>query len=264
MRYFLIFSFAFLLASCVETSKTNHTNTTESDTTSAVIPDSHNSRNSLDWEGRYTGVFPCADCEGIETTVVLIEDTFSLRQIYLGTGVEPFEESGNFKWTDDGGSIILHTSRSGDKRFKVGENFLFLLDEEGNEPEGVLAEHYKLAKAFSNPEIENITWELVELDGQKIDTTENVPFFILQSNEGRISGSLGCNRFFGTYKLKDPLQISLGPLGATQMACRDMKIENRLSKVFEEIDNYAVDDNTLYLHKARMAPIAVFKARSES
>lgn len=30
-----------------------------------------NSRNSLDWEGTYKGILPCADCEGIETMVIL-------------------------------------------------------------------------------------------------------------------------------------------------------------------------------------------------
>lgn len=266
MRYFLVFVTCLTMASCVETSKTNQGNAEiNQDSLTTAIPDGHNSQNSLDWMGRYTGVFPCADCEGIETTVVLSEDTFYLRQFYLGADVEPMEDSGDYKWTDNGSSVILKTSETDNMRFKVGEGYLFLLQPDGSEPTGELTEFYKLKKAFSNSELENITWELVELDGQKIDTSsDNRSFFILQSDEGRISGSLGCNRFFGSYTLEDPLQISFGPLGVTQMACQDMKIENRLGEVFQNIDNYAIDGDKLYLHKARMAPVAVFKAKRES
>ena len=35
---------------------------------------SHNSMNSLDWEGIYTGLLPCADCEGIQTVIKLNRD----------------------------------------------------------------------------------------------------------------------------------------------------------------------------------------------
>ena len=36
--------------------------------------DMHNAENSLDIAGVYKGVLPCADCEGIETTIVLKDD----------------------------------------------------------------------------------------------------------------------------------------------------------------------------------------------
>jgi hypothetical protein len=37
-------------------------------------PAGDTSRTSLDWPGTYTGVLPCADCEGIETTITLSVD----------------------------------------------------------------------------------------------------------------------------------------------------------------------------------------------
>ena len=37
-----------------------------------TMPDS--SATSLDWEGVYRGVVPCADCEGIVTTITLRRD----------------------------------------------------------------------------------------------------------------------------------------------------------------------------------------------
>ena len=51
---------------------------------SAAAVDEHNSRNALTWYGVYTGVIPCADCEGIETSITLMKvNTFSRKLVYL-------------------------------------------------------------------------------------------------------------------------------------------------------------------------------------
>ena len=54
--------------------------------------------------GVFTGVLPCADCKGIETTLTLKENkeknerTYTLKEVYLGQGSDkPFETTG--KWT---------------------------------------------------------------------------------------------------------------------------------------------------------------------
>jgi uncharacterized lipoprotein NlpE involved in copper resistance len=39
-------------------------------------PDMHTSQTSLDWDGSYAGVVPCADCAGIETFITINEDLF--------------------------------------------------------------------------------------------------------------------------------------------------------------------------------------------
>ena len=47
----------------------------------------HNSRNSLDWDGIYSGILPCADCEGIKTDIQLHKDgTYRMARKYLGMG----------------------------------------------------------------------------------------------------------------------------------------------------------------------------------
>ncbi|MBW7839523.1 MAG: copper resistance protein NlpE N-terminal domain-containing protein [Chitinophagaceae bacterium] len=104
--------------------------------------DMHNSQNSLDWQGTYEGTLPCADCEGIKTTLQLNEDnTYALTQEYLGRNT--FNETGTFNW-DSSGSMI--TLSSNNMKFKVGENILFALDLEGKVITGELADHYKLKK----------------------------------------------------------------------------------------------------------------------
>src|SRR5690554_4616244 len=109
MRILLIAIPFLLLISCNEPNKTHDADTSK-DSDILSSPDMHTSEISLDWEGRYTGLLPCADCEGIETTVNLLGDqTFIIRETYLGKGEDPIEETGDFVWTEDGGSVELET-----------------------------------------------------------------------------------------------------------------------------------------------------------
>ncbi|MCO5286883.1 MAG: copper resistance protein NlpE [Chitinophagaceae bacterium] len=102
----------------------------------------HNSQNSLDWQGTYEGTLPCADCEGIKTTLQLNEDnTYALTQEYIGRNT--FNETGTFAWDSSGSWITLS---SNNMKFKVGENVLFALDMEGKVITGELADHYQLKK----------------------------------------------------------------------------------------------------------------------
>ena len=91
-----------------------------------TLVEAHNSSNSLDWQGTYKGITPCADCEGIETEITLNNDlTFVLKTKYLGKGDgKVFEESGNFEW-DKSGLIVSLRERNGSlSQYKVGENRL--------------------------------------------------------------------------------------------------------------------------------------------
>ena len=110
--------------------------------------DSHNSQNSLDWQGTYKGVSPCANCEGIETEIVLNADlTFTLKTKYLGKeDSKIFEEKGSFVWDKTGGIISLERLKGRSSQYKVGENRLIQLDIEGKVITGDLAEKYVLTK----------------------------------------------------------------------------------------------------------------------
>ncbi|MCI4442217.1 MAG: copper resistance protein NlpE N-terminal domain-containing protein [Lentimicrobium sp.] len=113
-----------------------------------VLPDTHNSQNSIDWTGTYKGVTPCADCEGIETEVVLNKDlTYVVKTKYLGKGDgKVFEEKGSFVWDKMGGNIRLQASKGGSSQYKVGENQLIQLDMEGKPITGDLADKFVLRK----------------------------------------------------------------------------------------------------------------------
>jgi esterase/lipase len=108
-----------------------------------LIPDMHTTMNSLDWDGTYTGILPCADCEGIETSLSIRNNmTYRLERRYIGKSDEIFRTEGKFKWSIDGRIIVLENETHG--RYQVGENALFQLDIEGRRITGELADKYIL------------------------------------------------------------------------------------------------------------------------
>lgn len=112
----------------------------------SIVATGDNSKTSVDWVGKYEGTLPCADCEGIKTTLTLNKDeTYSLSQEYLNKNLK-LEDKGKLQWSKDGGSIKITTEKNGRFNYKVGENRLFSLDQEGKEITGPLTEHYMLTK----------------------------------------------------------------------------------------------------------------------
>jgi len=117
-----------------------------------VIDAAHNSRNSLDWDGIYTGIIPCADCEGIKVQITLnFDETYQVSYLYLGKSDIPETFSGKFTWDAAGRTITLDTENF-PSRYKVGENRLILLDMEGNLITGQHADMYVLTKRVENGE----------------------------------------------------------------------------------------------------------------
>lgn len=142
-------AFSFLVVSCNSTKKDSEN--LETNTTAEMpISDGHNAENSLDIAGVYKGVLPCADCEGIQTTIVLNDDnTYKLTTLYQTDkkGDNEFVENG--KWSIAVNTLTLENAvKNGEPHMKyfVGENTLTQLDLDGNKIEGALAEHYILRK----------------------------------------------------------------------------------------------------------------------
>ena len=121
----------------------------QNNSSSQVIDAAHNSRNALTWQGTYSGTTPCADCEGIKTSLTLQENTYVLETTYLGKSDKVYKEEGNFVWNEKGSIITLDGEKGGFKlQYRVGENQLIQLDNEGNKIEGQFAEMYILTKVI--------------------------------------------------------------------------------------------------------------------
>lgn len=228
--------------------------------TSNSLPTGDNSMTSLDWNGTYTGIMPCADCEGIETTLQLMKDkTYTLTRNYHGKSIEPVTSSGTFSWDASGANIQLSGEDPG--KYKVGENQLMQLDKDGNRITGELASKYMLTKDLSG--LTEKYWKLVELNGKPVTKTDDMrkePHMILHTAGKRINANGGCNSMMGSYELQSGNRIRFTQMAGTLMACPNMEVEDRFRKVLEMADNYNLNGDTLILNKARMAPLARFEA----
>ena len=227
--------------------------------TSQQHPDpAHNARNALDWMGVYRGVLPCADCEGIETVIILRGDgNYTSQSKYLGRSDEIFSSQGRIEWNAAGHTITLPEQ---DVRYFVAENRLIHLARDGSHIQGALASQYTLNKLADG--ITGRYWTLVELNGKALEPSPQTPYFSLDSETGRITGYSGCNRFFGAYEL-DPetSRLRFTQLASTMMACPDSReLEAAFMDMLRSIDNFSISDETLSLNRARMAPLARFEA----
>lgn len=111
----------------------------------AVKVDMHDAESSLDYQGTYTGVFPAADCPGIDMRLTLKKDgTYSLHMKYLDRDSE-FDEKGAFTVKEN--LLTLTPSEGGQPQYyKVEENRLRRLDADKQPVTGPLAENYVLKK----------------------------------------------------------------------------------------------------------------------
>jgi len=150
-KYILLIWIPFSLFSCKQnpTAETGDSSQIEQNPADEYgLPLGDNSMTSLDWNGTYAGIVPCADCEGIETTLTLNQDmTYTIITNYLGRN-DALEETFNgiFRWDETGSKVILEGVKYAPNQFKVGENRVWQLDMSGKIITGSLADHYILTK----------------------------------------------------------------------------------------------------------------------
>lgn len=97
----------------------------------------------------YSGVLPCADCEGQEIILTLLSDSsYRKRTLYMGkksTGPGSNEFTDTGKWVMKGDTLVLDTKNAPGQYVKVKED-LVQLDMEGKRITGKLADKYVLKK----------------------------------------------------------------------------------------------------------------------
>jgi len=137
---------ALAFASCQNNEGTDSANSSNAPVDTATVTDMHTSQISLDWNGTYEGTLPCADCPGIKTTIELKDDnTFTQDLEYLDKDTR-FNETGKIEWHENGNNITLISEEGEKQQFKVREGSLVMLNADGKENTGALAEHYVLNK----------------------------------------------------------------------------------------------------------------------
>jgi hypothetical protein len=122
--------------------------------------DEQHAQKTLNLSGLYLGFFPCADCQGIRTTLALNKNnTYTLMTIYVGKSDREFVEKGKFSLTETGDRIVL-TPRKGSttiQEYLIDDDMLIKLDEDGNRITSDGADRYILHRKdiMKSPENNN-------------------------------------------------------------------------------------------------------------
>lgn len=138
----IIYSLIFLIAftACNSASNSSAATDSSSKTETSQTPNSEN----------YTGTLPCADCEGINVSLLLNKDeTYTMNSVYKGSRVDSnhnsFKDTGT--WNLHGTDTIYLTAKNNSiiKYIKT-DTTLTQLDGDGNIITGPLAEMFVLHK----------------------------------------------------------------------------------------------------------------------
>ncbi|WEK50720.1 MAG: YbaY family lipoprotein [Candidatus Kaistia colombiensis] len=102
--------------------------------------------------------------------------------------------------------------------------------------------------------LKNTEWLAEDIGGGSV--LDIVQSTLVIGEGGRISGSGGCNRYFGTAIVQGG-KIKIGPLGATQMACvpAQMEQERKFLDALGATKGFRLDDGKLTLLDASGKPL---------
>jgi heat shock protein HslJ len=153
--------------------------------------------------------------------------------IYVGKSAEAIKETGRYNVTEDG-ILVLNKSDEGINRFREVPRGLLMLDVNGKEITGALADSYLLTpkkqekgSIFSNQQDTipdkrlNNMWVMVQLQDSILNPDNfmsGLPRIDLSAARHEVSGHDGCNRIRGSFSTKGN-SITFGQLITTKMAC---------------------------------------------
>lgn len=96
--------------------------------------------------------------------------------------------------------------------------------------------------------LEDGSWLVAGIVGFKGDFKRD-PLLSLSSELNQVSGSTGCNRFFGKV-ITDKNKLSFQNIGLTKMACDDNGLEVQMLAVLNKTASYKIAENVLLLEDA--------------
>ncbi len=108
-------------------------------------------------------------------------------------------------------------------------------------------------------------WNLIELNGSPVNVpgNEGQVYIYLQQEGDKLSGSDGCNRFFGSYDLNGA-SLQFHSVAQTLMACRGAFTDREAEFVdaLKLVTGYQISENILQL-KVDDRVLARFQARKK-
>ena len=171
--------------------------------------------------------------------------------VHLDLAYEPSNVDAEHVYTVDARILV-----NGDPFFAIDTPAKVITQGNPSEVELLL----KRVTAESPPSIEDRHWTLWELHGHAVGG-EHRPF--LELSEGRASGSGGCNRFSGGYKLHGDA-IEFTAAATTMMACIQqnvMETESDFLKTLSSVRFWKVAESNLQLLDGERKPLMRFESR---
>lgn len=104
-------------------------------------------------------------------------------------------------------------------------------------------------KSQDNLSIFDANWELIKIGSStpKLSQEDEKISLSLAQEPMNYSGFSGCNRYFGSYSIKDS-KISFKEAGMTLMACPDgdMNLEYKYVNILNKVESYSMKEDTLF------------------
>ncbi len=117
---------------------------------------------------------------------------------------------------------------------------------------------------FSRPPLEGTYWKLTRLGERAVvpGQRQREAHLVLESASHRLSGSTGCNRLVGSYRL-DGQSLRVGQTATTRMACdaNIAAVEQKFAKALDATRTWNIKGDHLELYDASGALAARFEAR---
>jgi copper homeostasis protein (lipoprotein) len=258
----------------------------------------HSPKNTVDYVGTYKGILPCSDCHGLETELVINENsTFSVKTKYQGKGDKVYMQKGHFTWNKKGNIVILTEIKNGPNQYLVGKRTLTQLDIYGEKVKGSLADDYILSKQPTdtssletvegskaptvdlnsrmatttviqkvNPAVGKYTlaetkWKLISLNKKgAVIKGKKTYYLTLNSKDARFAAYFGCNEIAGNYVMPSSSTLSFTGIISTKMACADMTLESHFFTTLAETHSYKIENETLALFGADKKLLGKFQA----
>lgn len=106
-----------------------------------------------------------------------------------------------------------------------------------------------VATGGSNHKLEGTSWKLTGLSTINGDLPKTPKEVTMRLDTGRVFGSGGCNRYFGSYTLNGS-SVKFNGVASTKMFCQGaMEVEDGLMQSFNNTDGYHIRGKWLALLK---------------
>ena len=115
------------------------------------------------------------------------------------------------------------------------------------ESEGLVEKSPEVRGKISIADLDGVDWILKQFDRNEPVSGDHHITLVIE--DGRITGSSGCNRYFVDITESSPGEIKVGEMGTTRMACSDeiMLVENRYLSALDDVVKYGFLDGRLAL-----------------